>query len=315
MQNKILLYVVILLSVVLGCIRSFKKETSFFIQDSEIEISPFEEKKPILIAVKDVTSEEVESIDIEEYLIGVVAGEMPASFNFEALKAQAIASRTFAYYKILTSDKDYDLTNDTTSQVFINEKQMHEKWKEDYSYYLERIQKSIKETKNMVLTYDNQVISSYYFSMSNGYTENSELVFNESKPYLKSVSSKEDISNNNYMVSQSISRDMFCQNLEIFCEKITINDVKRTESNRVDTIIINDKLFTGTDIRRKLNLRSTDFDIDIKEDITITTRGYGHGVGMSQYGANEMANEGYNYKDILYHYYQNTKIDDINNLL
>lgn len=305
MKNKILLEVIIVLSVVFLVQRSFIKETSF--------LSPAEEEN--IVKVQDTKTKDIATYKMEEYLVGVLAGEMPASFEEEALKAQAIASRTFAYYKVGTSSLEYDLTNDLTSQVHITDEQMQLKWGEEYEYYLERIKKAILATKDMVLTYKGEVISSYYYSMSNGYTENAELVFNIPKDYLKSVESKEDIENENFQVTKIMSIRDFCQKLGINCDPgIVIENLERTSAKRVKSIRINGIDFIGTDVRRLLDLRSTDFDIEIENDVYITTRGYGHGVGMSQYGAQYMASSGYTYEDILKHYYQNVEIQNINSI-
>lgn len=301
MKNKLLFLVVIVLSVVY--IRSIKEGTSFLKENDNV------------VSVKDTKTDSIKKYDIEKYLIGVLAGEMPASFNKEALKAQAVASRTFAYYKINTSNSDYDVTNDTSSQVHITDEQMHEKWGNDYDKYLSIIKQAVKETENEVLVNDNEIIAAYYFSMSNGYTEDGSLVFNEDKPYLKSVSSKSDENNPNFLVTITIPKQDFCNKLNIKCDVIDINDINRSSSNRVQSIKINNIIFTGTDIRWKLGLRSTDFDIDVKDDVVITTKGYGHGVGMSQYGANNMAEIGSTYKEILEYYYTGAKIKDINNII
>ena len=178
-----------------------------------------------------------------------------------------------------------------------------------FKYYL-KIREAVIDTQGKVLTYDGQVINAFYFSMSNGYTENSELVFKQDLPYLNSVpSSWDNESIENYRYTTTISREDFCSSLEISCDTITITNIERSNSNRILNITINDKTFSGTEVRTKLGLRSTDFDMEISSnEIKITTRGYGHGVGMSQYGANGMAKEGYSYEEILKHYYQNTEI-------
>ena len=314
MQNKILLYVVILLSVVLGCIRSFKKETSFFIQDSEIKISPFEEKKSILIAVKDVASEEVESIDIEEYLIGVVAGEMPASFNFEALKAQAVAARTYAYYKKSHSSGNYDVTNDSSTQVHLTMGQMRNKWQDSFDYYYDIVKKAVEQTSGEVISYNGEIIPAYYFSMSNGYTEDANVAFGEDRSYLVSVKSPEDKEKYEYEITIPINE--FCDILDINCTNISFSNIERTGTNRIVSLNINNKKYTGKEVKYLLNLRSTDFDITTNDDeVSIVTRGFGHGVGMSQYGANNMANMGYDYKQIIAYYYQGTKITNLTSII
>ena len=302
MQNKLLLLIVVLLSIIYVDIRS-TKHTSIFNEQANN------------IIIKDIENNTTINLDIEEYLIGVLAGEMPASFNDEALKAQAVASRTYAYYKIINSTKDYDITNDKSSQVYLNYEQMQVKWDNDYDKYLSKIKKAILDTKGQVLTYNNSVICSYYFAMSNGYTEDSIYVFGENQDYLKSTISEEDTDNHNFEVIKVISKEEFCNALNINCLNIEITNVSRTNSNRIDTITINNNNFKGTEIRKLLDLRSTDFYIDFQDnDIYITTYGYGHGVGMSQYGANYMANNGSSYEEILKHYYNGTELYDINTL-
>lgn len=246
------------------------------------------------------------NLDLETYLIGVISGEMPASFEEEALKAQAIAARTYVLARQEFSDT---IETTTAAQVYITEEEMKKKWQDKYDFYHNKIVKAVNETKGIILTYKNKPIKAYYYSMSNGYTESSLNVFNEQNDYLEIVESKWDQNNENIIY---ISKEEFCKNLSITCEEVIINNVIKDESNRVSKIIINDKEFSGVKIRRLLNLRSTDFEFLLENNnIKITTRGYGHGVGMSQYGANYMAKEGYTYKEILLHYYQNVEITKI----
>ena len=168
-------------------------------------------------------------------------------------------------------------------------------------------------TKGEIITYEGNVINAFYFSMSNGYTEDSSLVFSEQLPYLESVESKWDnASLGNFEFAKTLSKEEFCQKLEMNCDNIEISEVKKSDSGRVLSITINNHSFKGTEVRSKLGLRSTDFEIQINpNDVVITTKGFGHGVGMSQYGANGMAKEGRNYKDILTYYYKNTEISKI----
>ena len=303
MKNKILLFINIVLVVVYINMRStINSDTSFFNNENTI-------------VIKDLKTGQISKMDMEDYLIGVVSGEMPASFNEEALKAQAIAARTYAYYKIASSKGDYDITTDASTQVHLTESQMHDKWKSDYDFYFNKIKKIVNDTKDMVITYNDNIISAYYYAMSNGYTEDSINAFNEDKDYLKTTISDEDESNHNFLNRIVYSKIDFCNALNISCNSIIITNVTRNASNRVSSIMINNRSFTGNEIRSKLSLRSTDFNIYVDDDITIVTKGYGHGVGMSQYGANTMAMKGYSYEDIIKHYYQNTEIKDINSII
>ena len=269
------------------------------------------EKKDKELTVKVLINNEVKTLNLEDYIIGVVAGEMPASFEIEALKAQSVASRTYALFKKNNSNGNYDLTDDTNSQVYIDNEAMKAKWKENYDLYHDKIKKAVLSTKGEVLTKDNQIIKAYYFSMSNGNTLDAKEVFKE-EDYLKSVDSIYDNEQiNNYKVTTNISKEEFKTKLGINCDPIIIKDIIKNESNYINTIDICNKTFSGIEIRKLLNLRSASFDIEVNNDIEITTYGYGHGVGMSQYGANGYAKNGYDYKKILKHYYTNVEITSI----
>ena len=299
MQNKILLIIVVILSFI-----------SLFISSSN---TTFYNTKTNKINVLDSKTDELKELNLEEYVIGVVAAEMPASFNEEALKAQAIASRTYAVYKIKNSTKEYDVVTDVSDQSYLTILEMKEKWGNDFDKYYEKIKTAVKDTNNQIMLYDDEVICAYYFAMSNGYTEEVSYVFNENKDYLKSVEIKYDNEElNNFVVTKEFSREEICNLLDISCENLTFSHIIRSETGRVNTIKVNNKEFSGTEFRHKLSLRSTDFDIQEEENkIIITTKGYGHGVGMSQYGANGMANDGYTYDEILKYFYKNIEISSI----
>lgn len=245
------------------------------------------------------------NLELEEYIIGVVGAEMPASFNIEALKAQSVASRTFTLYVL--QNRDYLTKND---QAYYTNEELKEKWSNNYLEYLTKVKEAVNNTSNEVLTYDGKIIKSYYYSMSNGKTEDSKIVFNESLPYLKVIDSDYDNDSlNKFEYTTSLDKQDFCQKLNISCNNILIDYVNYDESDRVLKISINNQEFTGIEIRKILNLRSTDFKIiETNNKINIVTKGYGHGVGMSQYGANGMANSNYSYQEILKYYYQGTEL-------
>ena len=306
MKNKILLAVVFILTAILLIVSlSIKKVTEPIVVE--------EGKEPIVIRLLDESTNEIININLEDYIIGVVAAEMPASFELEALKAQAVAARTFAMYKKETRNLDYDLIKGVKDQAYKDNKILLAQWKVNFFTNYLKIRQAVEETQGQVLTYNGEVINAFYFSMSNGYTENCELVFAQDLPYLNSVSSKWDNESlNNYSYTITFSKEDFCCSLGITCDSVEVQDITRSDSNRVLTITINNQTFKGTEMRSKLGLRSTDFDIVMNEsDVTITTRGYGHGVGMSQYGANGMAKEGYSYEEIVKYYYQNTEITNL----
>lgn len=298
MQNRILLIVTICLSIIYLFMSG--RNTTFFYTEPNITI-------------KDSETNNISSLNLEEYIIGVVASEMPASFNEEALKAQAIASRTYAVYKMQKSKGDYDVVTDVSNQGYITIDEMKTKWGDDYLKYYNKIKNIVLETKGKIMLYNGEIIEAYYFAMSNGYTEDVSLVFSEDRDYLQSVESTYENENlKNFEVSKNYSKKDICTKLEIKCNELNISNIIRSKTGRVNSLKINNKEIKGTEFRSKLGLRSTDFDIKIdNENIIITTRGYGHGVGMSQYGANGMADAGYNYEEILKYFYKNIEIASI----
>lgn len=296
-MNKKLLYTLVIL-IPITIISFFFRETNFIMQKNKQSVDKYQ--------VNVDTTDKLLTVDIEEYIIGVVAGEMPALFHEEALKAQAIASRT---YLINHLQNNSTISNTTDDQVYLTKEEMQDKWKEDYDKYYNKIKEAVTATKDLIMYYNNEPIKAYYFSTSNGYTASSMSVFNEQRDYLTSVESPFDQDNSKTI---EISKQDFCTKLNIQCSQISITNITKDNSNRVSKITINNKEYKGTQIRKLLSLRSTDFTINIKDTtIEITTKGYGHGVGMSQYGANNMAKLGYTYEEILKYYYQDIEISSI----
>ena len=296
MFKKIILFTLIIILIPLLIVGINDKEKIIY----KIKYGSISNKK---IRVKRTKTNEVVEVPIEEYVTGVVAGEMPASFNIEALKSQAVASRTYALKKT-----DYDVLDSVSNQVYINYDEMKEKWQNNYDAYLKKIKEAVNSTKGEVILYNNNLIDAVFFSTSNGYTENSKDVFSSDMPYLVSVSSKWDETESPaFSSTKEVSKSEFLFNLGFS------DNIKRTESNRVKSIKVNGKTFLGTKIRSIFGLKSTSFKIKITDDkVIFDVNGYGHGVGMSQYGANGMAKEGSNYKEILTHYYKNCEIKKIN---
>ena len=302
MINKLLLTITAFLSLVLV---SQPKNT--------IPVSEEIKTETKTIDVKDSTTGSIENKDLEDYVVGVVAAEMPASFDDEALKAQSVASRTYAYYKMTHSNGDYDVISDISDQAYITIDQMKEKWGSEFDEYYNKIVENVKTTEGEIMTYNGEVIKAFYFAMSNGYTENVQTVFKEDFPYLKSVESRWDNEKlNKYKVTTTFDKQDFCNKLGISCDSINITKQTYDKTGRTNEITINSKTFKGTEFRKLLTLRSADFKIKVNDNtVEITTKGYGHGVGMSQYGANGMAQDGFNYHDILKHYYQDIEFSKL----
>ena len=244
---------------------------------------------------------QVQRVLLDDYLLGVVAGEMPASFELEAIKAQVVASRTFVYSRLLSVD------NTTNTQVYLNEEEMKKSWQDHYEDYKAKIQKAIEATRGEIMTYQGECISALFYSSSNGKSENVENYFAGSpKSYLVSVDSPWDEKyDSSFLREKSFSRAELNQCFGDFVYR----DMIRYPSGRVQSMVINGKNYTGRQVREKLQLASSDFTIEKEgDDFVFVTKGNGHGVGMSQYGAQGMAKEGYGYVDILKHYYQGIDI-------
>lgn len=271
---------------------------------------------PVYRSAKDV----IENIPLEEYVVGVVASEMPAEFEVEALKAQALAARTLAVNRMLNVTKlgtpeGAQVTDSfETHQAYKDHLELKKQWGADYEQKIKKITEAVNATAGHILTYNSTPIDASFFSTSNGYTENSEEYWGNEYPYLRSVASHWDENAPKYLTSETISVTEFESKLGV---KINANEdigkiIARTSGNRVATVQFGDKKASGRIVRETLKLRSSDFTWVRKgNEIVITTKGYGHGVGMSQYGANGMAQEGKNYQDIVKHYYQGIEISPL----
>lgn len=247
-------------------------------------------------------------VNMEDYVVRVVAGEMPASFEMEALKAQCVAVRSYAIAHKLNVDTT------TNTQVFKSEEELRASWGNDYDYYLHRITEATEATRGEVMYYDDTVISAYYFAASNGKTSLSGEYFNIDLPYIKSVSSDLDLEDyGSAIVTTSFSLANL-RNLLNTTGNVAITILSRYDTHRVKEVQVNDTIYTGKQFRELLGLRSSDFSVKkTANGYDITTIGYGHGVGMSQYGANGLAKKGYTYKEILAYYYNDIEVKKYQN--
>lgn len=247
------------------------------------------------------------NLNMTDYLIGVVSSEMPASFNLEALKAQSVLARTYALKAKQTGKK---LTDTVSTQSYIDIDQMKNKWGNSFNTYYNKIKNAVENTNGEYLSYNGNYIEALYHSTNNGKTESSLDVFGNYYPYLISVSSEYDKNASSYLRTISMPLDTISNKLGLSLNNDSVISIlSYTDGGNIKEININGNNFSGKKVRELLSLRSADFDISISDNnANITTRGYGHGVGMSQYGANGMANAGYSYKDILSHYYPGTTL-------
>ncbi len=289
-----------------------KQATSTADSDTAVDVAVFRTSKKV-----------IENVPLEDYLVGVVAAEMPAEFKEEALKAQALAARTYIVNRLISKDtmgvpKGAQVTDTQIHQVYMNDAEMRRDWGKDYSWKREKVLQAVQATSGQILTYDGKPIDALFFSTGNGYTENSEDYWAGNIPYLRSVSSPWDkrspkFSNQKVLTVQAFEAKL---GVKIGSGSTIGKIVARTTGKRVGKVDFNGKVLSGKDIREKLDLKSSDFAWERKGDnIVITTKGFGHGVGMSQYGANGMAEEGSDYKEIVKHYYQGVEVSSADNMM
>jgi stage II sporulation protein D len=249
---------------------------------------------------------------------------MPADFQEEALKAQALTARTYIVKQMLSKEnhqglpKGAQVGDSEMDQVFSSDDELRKEWGADYNWKRKKILDAVRATSGKILTYSGQPIQATFFSTSNGYTENSEDYWPSLLPYLRSVSSPWDKNSPKFNNQQIISVKDFEAKLGVHLSSgSTIGKIiARTAGKRVAKVDFNGRILSGKQIREKLALKSSDFSWVRKgNSIIIATKGYGHGVGMSQYGANGMAAEGKTYEDIVKHYYKDVEISSAESML
>ncbi|SFF76497.1 stage II sporulation protein D [Halobacillus alkaliphilus] len=272
---------------------------------------------PIAVRVERSQSGKIEEVPLETYVARVVASEMPAEFELEALKAQALAARTYITRHLLEDEavsQEADVTDTVNHQVYKNDEELRAQWHDQYTSNMEKINTAVNETAGEIITYNQEPITAAFFSTSNGYTENAEDYWENEIPYLKSVESPWDQQSPKFADQKIIPISQVQTALGInFKGNVQNMTMTKTEGNRVDKVQVGDQTFSGRQIRETFELPSSDFSMQQKGDhVIFTTKGYGHGVGMSQYGANGMAKSGSSYKDIVTHYYHDTEVSSIN---
>lgn len=324
-KNKLFLLLILLICMLLIPLISVRKNKNATTNQNALEASALAYKLPFkksCFTVLDESSNEILKIPEKEMIYGTVASEMPARFENEALKAQAIASYTYFCHlrKTKPQTQEYDFKINPQKGInFINEEKMRKNWGNSFDEYYGKIKNAVDDVFGKQITYEDSPIFAAYHAISSGITEKSSDIFGGNLPYLVNVQSEGDKLAKGYETKTEFSKEEFKKILSDNNSKCNLgNDPKnwiknyeRTPAGSVKKVFINDSEFKGTDLRALFNLRSSNFliDYDAREDkFLITTFGYGHGVGMSQCGANHMAKQGKNYKEILAWYYPNTKL-------
>ena len=263
----------------------------------------------------------VETISMDKYLLGVVAAEMPAAFEVEALKAQAVAARTYAYARCTSSSPahpDADLcTSYACCQAYLTDAEQQANWGENTASYQKKIADAVTSTDGQVILYDNEPIRAVFFSSASGRTNDAMEVWGSEVPYLTGVETPEGNEVPNFQTTVTFSPSEFQTTFLAQYPEADLSGApsawfgapEYASSGCVAAIPIGGVRVTGPDLRTLLGLRSARFSVSAADSaITFTVTGYGHGVGMSQYGANAMAKSGSTYREILTHYYTGVSI-------
>lgn len=296
--------------------------------DKTTQLEPDYELGPIFLTVYNEKEKSLMELSLEEYIIGVVAAEMPASFEMEALKAQAVAARTYTvshmgeYQGSICGKSGADLcTSSTCCQAWKSFDDLNKNWGSKYAVYLKKLSNAVIETAGIVAVYNGKPIEALYHSTSGGMTENSEHVFSQALPYLKSVISLGEENTTNYEAEKTIKRKTFVKLVNAQWKKAKLSNeslksqikiTARYKSGRIESMRLGGVIVSGYELRKLLDLNSANFTFKLtNSNIIFTTRGFGHGVGMSQTGANSMAKGGCTYEEILTHYYTGIKLSVI----
>lgn len=260
------------------------------------------------IEVYDVTAQKQLHLPLEEFVVGVVAAEMPALFEMESLKAQAVAART--YIASRCSNDEAICTDPAHCQAYADKQTLKARWGDNYDTYYDRIQDAVMQTEGIIAVYEGEPIAAVFHAASSGQTEDGGAVWGTDTPYLKSVASTLPAELNELETEAVFDRAAFVDALRTLRPQATdthplVQSVTKNDSGRVAEATLGNAVFSGVELRTLFSLNSTDFSVSEDEtQVYITTRGKGHGVGMSQYGSNELAKAGKTYEEILSHYYQ-----------
>lgn len=318
----ILIFVIICFIVpIIFTKKTVPKETIANVQEENIE---FDYKQYNTIKLLHSETQEIEELLLDEYLYGVVSAEMPASFEEEALKAQALVARTYTIYKIINGGKHNEANicdSANCCQAWISKEDRMAKWNEnERDNNWNKIVSAVNLTKGKIITYENEPINAFFHSNSGGATETATNVWGGTNyPYLQVVTTSGEEGYTQYSSDASFTNEEILQKLKEYYSEIEINFedeneikiIENTESGRVKTIKFGNIQIPGTEARKIFGLKSTMFTIEkTNESINFKVLGYGHGVGMSQTGADSMAKLGNNYEDIIKHYYAGVEIQD-----
>lgn len=325
--NMWIIYIltIIFILFVIKYLKEFNKEKYKNKIEKDVEEYVEKEKSGQIIEVKLTKTNEIIAMDVNDYLRGVVPAEMPPSFELEALKAQAIVARTYLYNKIAQNGHtDSDICdNFNHCQAFYTEEKLEEIWKgkgysdELIAEYKNKVNKAVNQTTDIVAKYNGECIKAFFHANSGGITEDSREIWGgESIPYLVSVESLGEENHPYYKTKVIITKDKFnkiiMENMNLDATNLTLKVLDYTISGRVKNLILGSEIIKATTMRTLLGLKSTNFSIDQTDsEYIFNVQGYGHGLGMSQTGANYYAKKGKKSEEIIKHYYTGVTIEKI----
>ena len=328
-MKKIFIYTLclVLISFLIPILFTTKKKTEETIsQQIEENKESYDYGKYNKIKLLHNDTGEVEEIELDTYLLGVVSSEMPAAFEEEALKAQALAARTYTIYKIMNGSKhdNADVCDDfACCQAWISKEERFEKWeKEQREINWAKIENAVNSTKGKIITYEGKPINAFFHSNSGGITDTATAVWGgENYPYLQVVETSGEDAYSQYSSEVSVNKEEFISKIKEYHAEFEIDFesdnqievLEYTEGNRIKKIKIGNLELSGVELRTIFGLKSAKFEISVEEgNIKFSVTGYGHGVGMSQTGADSMAKQGKNYEEIIKHYYTGVEIISLN---
>ena len=332
-MRKVLLFILIFIIIIflIPIIFLNKRILTVGVDDSvrpeteELSIEEYDYSKYNKIKLLHKKIGEVEEINLDEYIANVVSAEMPVKFDIEALKAQAIVARTYTIYKITKSKKhkEADICDDSTCcQAWIAKEDRLKKWSKDKANdNWNKIIKAVNDTKGKIITYKGKPINAFFHANSGGKTDVPLYVWGgEGYPYLQVVETSGEENYSEYRSEAEFTKKEFEEKIKAkhkdfkidYKQENCISIKERDDSNRVKTVKIGNLNLSGVEARTILGLRSANFEVQILEDkIKFTVIGYGHGVGMSQTGADSLAKQGKNYEEIIRHFYKDVEIREM----
>ena len=331
-MKRVLLYILtfVLLCFMIPLIFTKRPETEKTAFEGQQNTNIIEEKQSSTntnygtIRLLHTETGEIEELPMNEYLYGVVSAEMPANYEIEALKAQAIVARTFSAYKVYKGSKheNADICDSSKCcQAWISKEKRFEKWnEEERESNWNKITTAVDETAGSIITYNGEPINAFFHSNSGGTTETANNVWGGNNyPYLQSVETIGEDGYTQYSSTVTLTKDELIQKLQAYYPEISINwdeensiqILEYTESGRIKTVKFGNVNISGVEARKIFGLKSAKFNIETDENITFNVVGYGHGVGLSQTGADAMAKTGADAEQIINHYYTDIKIEKI----